>query len=73
MGRGTKALAEMAKKQGRPKGRITFLRAMAIHHHKITTGSGEEPSLAAVARFCGLHDYREARRVLNDLKEMGLI
>lgn len=29
------------------------------------------PSLASIARRCGLYDFRDARRVRNDLRRMG--
>lgn len=31
---------------------------------------GDVPSLASLARRCGLYDYRNARRVLRDLRRM---
>jgi len=32
---------------------------------------GEPVTLASVARRCGLYDYREARRIVADLRKLG--
>lgn len=34
---------------------------------------GERLSLARIARTCGLYDYREARRIVSDLRKLGAI
>lgn len=34
---------------------------------------GDIPSLASLARRCGLYDFRDARRVLRDLRRMGMV
>jgi hypothetical protein len=35
--------------------------------------NGERVTLASLARRCGLYDYREARRVMADLRKMGAV
>ncbi|MEI6644050.1 MAG: hypothetical protein WCL10_18675 [Novosphingobium sp.] len=35
--------------------------------------NGEQVTLARLARSCGLYDYREARRIMGDLKKLRAI
>jgi hypothetical protein len=34
--------------------------------------AGERLNLSAIARRCGFYDYRNARKVVDDLKDMAL-
>lgn len=59
--------------RGRPAGKMvmTRLREQALGEIADAVAQGESISLARLARRCGLYDYRDARRVMNDLKKMG--
>jgi hypothetical protein len=35
--------------------------------------SGNRVSMAELARRCGLYDYRHARRIVKDLRNMGQV
>jgi predicted transcriptional regulator len=35
--------------------------------------NGERMNLSAIARRCGFYDYRNARKVVDDLKEIALM
>lgn len=56
--------------RGRPKLVMTQRRKQVLEQ---LARSGGRISLAEVARRCGLYDYREARRVTDDLRKMGAI
>lgn len=60
-------------KRGRPAYTMTTRRLQVLEHLSLLSASGEEVTLARLARRCGLYDYRAARRVLNDLREMNAI
>lgn len=59
--------------RGRPPQQMTHRRRQVLAEIADAVASGEPVTLARLARRCGLYDYREARRVMNDLKKMGEI
>lgn len=59
--------------RGRPSGRMTQRRQQVLAAYVDRVANGERVSLAELARRCGLYDYREARRVVADLRQLGAI
>jgi len=59
--------------RGRPAGQMTHRRQQVLERYSEAATTGECISLARMARECGLCDYREARRVVGDLKRLGAI
>lgn len=57
--------------RGRPSGVMTHRRQQVFDEMTKAAERGERITLASLARRCGLYDYRHARRILNDLREMG--
>lgn len=57
--------------RGRPSGQMTHRRRQVLEEYIDAAQCGERISLAQIARRCGLYDYREARRIVSDLKGMG--
>lgn len=57
--------------RGRPPLRMTYRRRQVLEEIRKAAAEGEQVSLARLARRCGLYDYREARRIVEDLKKMG--
>lgn len=51
---------------------MTHRRQQVLEHLSDRIAEGERITLASVARRCGLYDYREARRIVGDLREMGV-
>lgn len=64
-------LAIMAR--GRPPGQMTHRRRQILAEYARAANRGESPTLAQLARRCGLYDYREARRIMKDLERMGAL
>lgn len=60
-------------RRGRPSGRMTPRRQRVLEALIDAAASGEHISLAKIARRCGLTDYRNARRIRDDLRRMGAI
>lgn len=60
-------------KRGRPANRMTQRRAQVLEHLVDRSMDGEPPSLAELARRVGLYDFRDARRVVRDLRRMGAV
>lgn len=58
---------------GRPPLQMTRRRLDVLHEYSQAIEAGERISLAELARRCGLWSYRDARRMLDDLKRMGRI
>lgn len=58
-------------KRGRPSGQMTHRRRQVLGEIIRAAEQGERITLATLARRCGLYDYRKARRVLDDLKEIA--
>ncbi len=63
----------MTMTRGRPAGRMTPLRKKALALMAEEARAGGFISYAKVARKLGLTDYRNARRVVNDLRKLGLV
>lgn len=59
--------------RGRPAWRMTHRRQQVMTEIAAAALLGEQISLAHLARACGLYDYREARRIVADLRKMGRV
>jgi len=59
--------------KGRPPGQMTHRRRQILAAYADAARRGELLSLAQIARTCGLYDYREARRIVSDLRKLGAI
>lgn len=59
--------------RGRPKLVMTRRRRQVLEQFADMAADGGRVSLANIARRCGLHSYRNARRIVSDLKEMGAL
>ena len=59
--------------RGRPSGQMTHNRQRIFEEYVAASLRGNPPTLAELARRCGLHDYRDARRIVSDLRKMRLI
>jgi hypothetical protein len=59
--------------RGRPKLAMTKLRLQVLSEYAELAAKGERIRLAELARRCRLYSYRDARRVLNDLRSMGVV
>lgn len=57
--------------KGRPALAMTHRRQQVLNEIIDAAASGERVTLARLARRCGLYDYREARRIVADLRKMG--
>lgn len=68
-----KSLFDVRKNaRGRPALKLTPLRAEVLAQLSRSFAKREQLTLAELARRCRLYDYRDARRVIRDLKAMGL-
>lgn len=52
---------------------MTYRRRQMLERYIDLAQAGERISIARLSRECGLHDYRDARRILGDLRKMGQI
>lgn len=52
-------------------GQMTERRRQVLTAMTQAAERGERVSLASLARRCGLYDYREARRIVADLRKLG--
>lgn len=52
---------------------MTHRRRQVLAELTEAMANGERITLARIARRCGLYDYREARRVVSDLKRLGAV
>ena len=59
--------------RGRPPLRMTHRRQQVLAELTDLVASGERVTLSRLARACGLYDYREARRIMADLRKMQRI
>lgn len=59
--------------RGRPAGQMTTRRRQVLCEIADAVAQGERVTLASLARRCGLCDYREARRIMADLRKIGEI
>lgn len=57
--------------RGRPAGQMTQRRQQVLTHYADMITTGEKVKLAELARRCNLCDYREARRIVGELKRYG--
>lgn len=57
--------------RGRPAGRMTPRRKAVLDCIATYRARGFHVSLSRIARDCGLYDYREARRITSDLRDLG--
>lgn len=58
--------------RGRPAGQMTRRRQQMLAAYQQAASEGQPIRLARMARECGLHSYNDARRILTDLKRLGL-
>lgn len=56
--------------RGRPKLTMTKRRAQVLARYCEMVSNGDDVRLAEIARRCGLYDYRDARRIVTDLRRM---
>lgn len=54
-------------------GRLTSNRKRVLAEYAAMIAAGERVSWAELARRCGLHSYRDARRTISDLERFGRI
>lgn len=59
--------------RGRPSGQMTHRRRQVLERYQEAVKSGETISLARMARECGMYDFRDARRVVADLRRLGAV
>lgn len=59
--------------RGRPPGQMTHRRRQVLAEYAEAALNGQRISWAELARRCGMYDYREARRVVGDLKKLGAL
>lgn len=59
--------------RGRPAGQMTHRRQQVLKTIADAIASGERVTLGSLARRCGFYDYRDARRVMADLKKLGAL
>jgi hypothetical protein len=52
---------------------MTHRRQQVLKRYVDAAQSGERINLARMARECGLHSYRDARRTLKDLRTIGAL
>lgn len=57
--------------RGRPRLQMTRLRQRVLEAYSLKLAQGYYPTHAELSRDCGLYSYRDARRVLKDLRMMG--
>lgn len=60
-----------AGRRGRPPGLLTDRRKQMLGAIIATVADGKPINFAHLANDCGLYDYREARRIVKDLKKLG--
>ena len=60
-------------RRGRPAGELTFRRLQVLTVVVAARQEGRSPTFGYIARVCGLHSYRHARRIVRDLERHGLL
>lgn len=60
-------------KRGRPCGKLTIRRRQVLDYALTCEAKGEALILGKVMRTVGLCDRSAVKRILKDLKEMGLV
>lgn len=59
--------------RGRPAGRMTLRRRQAFDAITEAAANGESITPAHLARKIGVYSYRDAKRIVGDLKKMGAL
>lgn len=59
--------------RGRPANQMTRRRRQVLDQYETAAKSGEPISMARLARQCGLYDFRDARRIVGELRKMGAL
>lgn len=59
--------------RGRPRLTMTHRRRQVLDELTELALNGSRVTTAELARRCGLYDYRDARRIIRDLKIMGAV
>lgn len=59
--------------RGRPAGRMTVRRRQAFDAITEAAANGEKITLARLARKIGVYSYRDARRIVDDLRKLGAV
>jgi alkylated DNA nucleotide flippase Atl1 len=57
--------------RGRPTGQMTHRRRQVLRCLIMAKAEGQRVTYAEIARRCGLCDYREARRVVADMRKIA--
>lgn len=60
-------------RKGRKPGVMTARRKQVLEAMTEAAASGERIGVMRLARKCGLYDYRDARRIVRDLRRMGVV
>lgn len=66
-------MAARSQVRGRPPLLMTQRRKQVFMAIVDDMASGRSYTYAGIARRCGMSDYRDARRIVQDLKKMGMI
>lgn len=66
-------MTALAKRRGRPPGLLTDRRKQMLGAIIDGAAEGKPINFARLANECGLCDYREARRIVKDLRKMGAV
>lgn len=64
---------DWCKQRGRPAGQMTHRRQQVFEQLTQAAAKGEPLSFASLARRCGLYDYRDAKRIVNDLRKIAAL
>jgi len=59
--------------RGRPAGQMTHRRRQVLSEYRAMAERGERIRLAELARRCGIADYRNAKRIMREMRELALI
>ena len=60
-------------RRGRPPLAMTPRRCQMIDELNRLIDDGERVTMAELAKRCGLYDYRDARRIIRDLRKIGSV
>lgn len=52
---------------------MTRRRREILAAHQAMVADGAHVSVSRLARICGLYDYRDAKRILADLRRLGAL
>lgn len=59
--------------RGRPAGKLTIRRRQVLEFVLRCEAKGEVPPIGVVVRVCKLNCRQDAKRILKDLRGMGLV